>query len=276
MLTKTTLYSALFAGLIHVLAAASPALAESGIKVTPTHLSPTIAVGDETREVVTLQNLSGEETTLRAQVDFGAGQSASMPDISIDPQEVRLGPGQLFPATISIKTPADMADGPRRVMVVFDAGPAAGGEVAIVGRVAVLVDINVIRPVKEVTWTIPHFIDSSAPASFSVRAINSGNFPTGLVENVELAGISGSVNLQSQKKQVAVGDQVLLEAFWEESPLLAVKIATLSVGSAVGAPVQEKTLVMVFPWKLCLALIAIALTAFAGGRLMPFYTKVFR
>lgn len=223
LLTKTTLYSALFAGLIHVFAVASPALAESGIKVTPTHLSPTMAVGDETREVVTLQNLSGEETTLRAQVDFGAGQSASMPDISLDPQEVRLGPGQSFPATISIRVPADMADGPRRVMVVFDAGPAAGGEVVIVGRVAVLVDINVIRPVKEVAWTIPHVIDSSAPASFSVQAINSGNFPTGLVENVELVGISGSVKLQSQKKQVAVGDQVLLQAFWEESPLPAYK-----------------------------------------------------
>ncbi|MHB0866554.1 MAG: hypothetical protein ACYC6B_04810 [Thermoleophilia bacterium] len=60
MLTKTTfLCLSLFAGLILLLIAAGPVMAESGIKVTPTHLSPTIAVGDETtREVITIQNLS--------------------------------------------------------------------------------------------------------------------------------------------------------------------------------------------------------------------------
>ncbi|MHB1390159.1 MAG: hypothetical protein ACYCXF_02845 [Thermoleophilia bacterium] len=277
MLTKTTLLClALLAGLVHILITATPSLAESGIRVTPTHLSPTIAVGDETREVITLQNLSDRETILRSQVSIGAGESAVMPEVRIEPQEVTLGPGQSQPVTVSISVPADMTEGRRQATVIFDTGPAAGGDVAIVGRVAVLIDINVIRPVSDVTWNIPHFINSSDTATFAVQAVNSGNFPTQLVENVELAGITGSVNLESRSRQVQVGERVNLETVWEETPLLAFKIATVSVGSSVGAPVHARTLFVIFPWKLSLALIVFVTIALIGVRISPFFAKVFR
>ena len=53
------------------------------------------------------------------------------------------------------------------------------------------------------------------------------------------------------------------------------KRATLDLSSGVGAPVEKKATLMIFPWKLSLMLILIAAVAVAGARYQPIIANVF-
>ena len=68
-----------------MVADASP---EVGIRVSPTNINSTIAVGDETNEIVTLQNLSTAEIVVRNHVSPNG--KAAEPEISVASEQVTL------------------------------------------------------------------------------------------------------------------------------------------------------------------------------------------
>lgn len=275
LLPIRTFIAALAACLIVPFLITAPSNAEVGLKLSPTHVTPTVAVGDTTSEVITLQNESAEDMTIRGHIDAGQDQASSRLVISIEPEELILKPGESGQVGIKIAVPADIEAGQMRVMALFNAQPAAGRDIAIVGQVSSLIDVDIIHPVDQVQWFVPIIADSSSSVAFIAEATNSGKFTTGLSEKVELTGLLGTTDLLSQEQTVGVGERARMVATWEDTPIFAVKRGLLKVGSGVGAPVEKTVLFIVFPWKLTLAILLVISLVFAGLKVKPVKAKVF-
>lgn len=260
---------------------ASPAVS---FRVSPTYINPTVAAGDNTRETVKLQNLSGDEIVVHANTNSDPGQASAGSDpgqaahmsVSIDAEQVSLKPDEASDVYITIKIQDDTPPGRYRQQIFFEAAPSAARDVAIAGRVAMGLEVTVIHPVENVSWSLPHLVDSSDQVSFIALGQNTGNFTTSLIEKVEISGLLGrKIDLLAASEPVAIGDTANLRAIWDEAPLFSIKKTTLSVGSGVGAPIKTGAFLVVFPWKLSLMILMMTAIAAAGARYQPFFTKVF-
>lgn len=253
-----------FALVILLLPAGAPGAAETGLRLLPTHLTPTVAAGDETTEIVTLKNESAEDMTIIARIDFGRDATGPHPAISLEPEQLDLKPGESGKVSVKIAVAPEADAGEHRAVALFNAVPASGRDIAIVSQVSSLIDIDVIHPVDEVQWDVPFFVESGSDATFRVEARNSGRFTTELVEKVDLTGVTGTLHLESPPEAVDVGEQRQLSATWDDAPLIALKRATYSVGSSVGAPVEKKAFFIIFPWKIALAAGLILILSYMG------------
>jgi len=258
---------------ILLLEAATSAASEVGFMVSPTSVNSTIAVGDETNESITLQNLSTEEIVVNAHVS--ANGDNGEPVISVEPTEVSLKPGGSAQVVIHVDVPADAQTGKRVSAVLFDAVSSNVSDVSIVGRVAVALTIDVIIPVSDVTWSYPHIIDSTDPVVFQMEGRNTGNFTTRLEGKVDISGLFSNRTLKATSDPVVIGETTQLQVIWDETPLLAIKRVTLDLGSGIGAPVEQRAFLIIFPWKLTLILMLIVVIAVAGARFQPFFPNVF-
>lgn len=255
-------------------AAAASAGQDVGFRISPTSIDSKIAVGDQTREVVTLQNTSAEEIVIKAHVSPGDDLDALQ--ISLEPGEVSLKPGGSAQVIIHISTDPDAQPGHRVSTVLFDASPASTSDVSIVGQVGVAVGAEVIQPVSDVTWSFPRVIDSMDQVVFQMAGRNSGNSTTRLVGKAVITGLfGGDDSLIATSDPVEVGESASLQAIWSDIPLFAIKKLTLDLGSGVGVPVERQTYLLIFPWKLALLLTSILAIAAVGARFQPFLAKVF-
>lgn len=245
-----------------------------GFRVSPTYINPTVAAGDDTRETVTLQNISGDQIVVHA--NTGSDPDQAHMTVSMDSEQVSLNPGESSDVSIIIKVQDETPSGRYQQQILFDASPSSGRDVAIIGRVAMGLDVSVIHPVDNVSWSFPRLVDSSEQVSFIAQGQNMGNYTTSLIEKIELSGILGAkVDLRAASEPVAIGETAHLQAIWDEAPLFSIKKTTLSVGSGVGAPVKDSAFLVVFPWKLSLMILMMAAIAAAGARFQPFFAKVF-
>lgn len=105
---------------------------------------------------------------------------------------------------------------------------------------------------------------------------NTGNFTTKLQGDARIAGIVwGDVDLQAASGLLEVGETASLQAVWDETPLFAIKRVTLDLSSGIGAPVEQKAFLVIFPWKLTLMLVLMAAIAASGAGFQPKLAKVF-
>ncbi|MEK7817310.1 MAG: fibronectin type III domain-containing protein, partial [Actinomycetota bacterium] len=87
---------------------------------------------------------------------------------------------------------------------------------------------------------------------------------------------AGDDSLTAESADVPVGGRAGLNMEWESAPVFGLRAVTMLFGAGVGAPVEKKGLVLVFPWKLSLMVALIILTAFAGARLLPRLAMMFK
>lgn len=245
-----------------------------GFQISPTSINTTIAVGDDTNETITLQNSSTEEVVVKAHMD--ASGNPAEPIISLEPDQLSLKPGESAQVVVRLQIPDEMQPGHRLTSVLFDATATSERDVSIVGQVGVVFNIEVIRPVADVSWSLPHLVDSSDHVVFGMEGRNSGNFTTKLQSDARITGIVwGDVDLQVSSAPLPVGETASLQADWDEAPLFAVKRVTLDLSSGIGAPVEHKALLVIFPWKLTLMLALMSAIAAVGARFQPKIAKVF-
>ena len=255
--------------------APSPAQASQGVgfRVSPTYINPTIAIGDETSEAVTLQNSSDFQIVVHTAV---GPSDESRAVISLDQDQVTLKPGESRVIYVRISVPEEASPEKWQQTILFDEAPATGANVAIVGRVSTVLDLTVINPVGDTGFSFPRLIDSTEAAVFGATGRNTGNFTTRLKERIDLSGfLSGDTSLEAVSDPTGIGETADLQAIWSDSPIFSISRANLSVGSGVGNPARTSALVIVFPWKLTLMLGLISATALAGAFLEPETAKVF-
>lgn len=244
-----------------------------GFRVSPTSIDSTIAVGDQTSESITLENFFTDEIIVKAHVS--ANTDESEPSISLEPSEVSLKPGGSAKVVIHINVPENAQTGQHVSTVFFEAASSSTKDVSIVSRVGVALSIDVIRPVSDVTWSYPHIVDSADTVVFRMEGRNAGNFTTRLAGTVDISGIFGNDSLQVSSDPIAIGETASLQVVWDEAPLFAVNRVTLDLSSGIGAPVEKKTFLIIFPWKLTLLLAFIVTIVAAGVRFRPFLANVF-
>lgn len=245
-----------------------------GFRVSPTSINTTIAVGDDTNETITLQNSSTDEVVVKAHMD--ANGNSAEPNISLEPDQLSLKPGESAQVVVRLKIPDETQPGHRLTSVLFDAAASSERDVSIVGEVGVVFSIEVIRPVADVSWSFPRLIDSSDQVVFGMEGRNTGNFTTKLQGDARIAGIVwGDLDLQVASGPLAVGETASLQAVWDEAPLFAIKRVTLDLSSGIGAPVEHKAFLVIFPWKLTLMLALMSAITAAGARFQPSIAKVF-
>lgn len=247
-----------------------------GLNVSPTHLAPVISVGDTTRETIMLKNSSGEEMIVRDSVNSSSSESPDIMEMSLDSEQIFLKPGQASKITLNINVPAGAEAGQSRSLLLFDVIPASGRDVSIVGQVAVVLDIKTIHPVDEVHFTFSHIIDSTDTARFTLQGRNAGNFAIRLQGKVDIDGLLGqNLVLHTASENINIGQSGTMDAVWDESPLFGVGKVTITLGSGVGAPVEQSSWFLIFPWKITLMTAFIIVTGIAGVRVSPAVAKVF-
>jgi len=256
------------------MADSSLAASDVGFRVSPTSINSTIAVGDRNSEVVILQNSSSEEIVVRSHVHFAGAQDSV--EIVPEPAEVSLQPGGSAQVVIHIGVSDEAQPGQQAATVSFDAASSSTRDVSIVGEVGVAIGVEIIRPVSDVTWSFPRFVDSSERVIFQAKGRNTGNFTTRLEGSADISGMfEGNNSLTAASGPISIGESADLQAVWDETPLFAIKRVTLDLSSGIGAPVEQKAFIIVFPWKLTLMLFLILAVSAAGGLLQPFLAKVF-
>ena len=249
---------------------------EVGLRVSPTHITPVIAVGDTAREAITLQNSSNGEVVVSGRIGEGPNNDGKA-EIHLEPEQLSLKPGQTSSVTLVIDVPAAAEAGQTQNVLLFDIMSTSGRDVSIVGQIAVVLDIKTIHPVDEVEISMPLIIDSSDSASVTLKGRNAGNFPTMLRGAVAIERLLGEdILLNSDSEKIQAGESAVSFAFWDGVPYLGAGRMTATLGAGVGAPVEKSSWFVVFPWKLGLMVIFIVLTAAAGALYAPFFAKVFR
>lgn len=225
--------------------------------------------------MVILQNSSTDEIVVKGHASSNINQAE--PVISIEPSEVSLKPGATTQVVIHINVPDDVQTGHRLSAVLFDAASSGAREVSIVGQVGVAIGVDVIRPVSDVSWSIPRIVDSTDSVVFQMAGRNTGNFTTRLIGTAVISGIFGEGNarLQAASDPVAIGETATLQAIWEDAPLFAIKKVTLGLSSGIGAPIERKVYILIFPWKLILTLSSLLAVAALGVSFRPRLAKVF-
>ncbi|MFA6001737.1 MAG: hypothetical protein WC828_06435 [Thermoleophilia bacterium] len=278
MSKSPTLALAIYIVIAGISAIASIAYAgpEVGLNVSPTHLAPVIPAGDTTSETVVLENSSTEEMIVSGNIDNSTLDSSDITQIRLDPEQISLKPGQTSAIELSINVPAGAEAGQRRSMILFDVRPASGRDVSIVGQVAVVLDIKTIHPVDDVHFTFPHIIDSTDAVTFTMQGRNAGNFPAGLQGKADIDGLFGKyLVVNAASENINIGQSAKMDSIWDKSPLFGVGKVTVKLSSGVGAPVEQSSWFLVFPWKICVMIIFIAGAGFAGAHSSPVFTKVF-
>ncbi len=255
---------ALLAGLILTILHPAAVSAEAAIQVTPAHLSLAMAAGDSTTETVTVRNLSNSPVTVKG----NSAASAAQPAVTLDPDQVELAPDASATIRIGIQVRPETEPGNTHAAVGLVAVPGDSNEVAVIGQVEVGIDIEVFHPVDDVQWSWPRLIDSGDRAAFSVRGRNAGKAPARLTATINMRGLPfGGGELKMVSQDLAVGQEGEMETVWDDRPLFGLEWTTLTVSAGPGAPVEQKTLIIVFPWKLALAFACVTLTG-AGGIFM--------
>jgi hypothetical protein len=243
-----------------------------GISVSPTHISPTIAVGDETSEAVTLINSSTDRVSVKSHPDFDNSGPAEAPSVWVEPGEVFLDPTRPVTVTVRVSVPPGTKPGQYQKFISFDVQPSAEGNVAIVSQISITLDINVIQPIEEANFYLPYLMDTGQPVVFSMSGRNRGNFPTRLSGTVKVAGLLGNtVELQAQSQIVAIGEEAALTAVWDDPPLMGFKKVTLTISTGVGSPVEHQSFLIILPWKFLLVFLSLLFTAGAGALLGRFF-----
>ncbi|MFA5802819.1 MAG: hypothetical protein WC911_10140 [Thermoleophilia bacterium] len=252
------------------------AATDVGLNVSPTHLAPVIPAGDTTRETIMLRNSSGEEMIVRGRIEGGTNTGSDNTGIHLDPEQITLKPGQTSNITLLIDVPAGSQSGQTRDVLLFDIISPSERELAIVGRVAVMLDIKTIHPVDEVDISIPHIIDSTESVSMKFHGRNTGNFPTMLRGTVAIDGLPGNeVFLSTNSDEIQIGQSAVTYAVWDDIPFIGAGTITATLGSGVGAPVKKTSWFVVFPWKLTMMFLLISFTGVIGAMQTPFLAKVF-
>lgn len=275
---KSKLFITVLVALAALLLAPTPARTqgEIGIEISPTSLTPTIAVGDETREQIRIRNSSAAEmlVTARTRVqDSGSGDDLQL---EVYPAEIRVAPGDTAEATLSIKVAPGAESGSSKAAALFLAEPLTERDVSIAGQVAVNVDVALIRPLEAVSLTTPRFSDANGTMTFAARARNNGNFPTALKTTVSLTGLfADDLVLKASSDQLAVGEEGAVELEWTDTPAFAIRRLHHSVSTGVGAPVENDGFLIIAPWRLALMLLVIASATLTGIFLTPLITNVF-
>lgn len=258
------------------LAAHALAQGEIGIEVSPTSVSPTMAVGDETRELITIRNSSDTEMLVSTQSQLAEGVSDEDLKLEIQPAEIRIAPGDSAQAALLIEVAPESEARNSRAVAFFLVEPLNGRDVSISGQVAVTVDVKVIRPIEDVNLSTPHFSDANGSLLFIAGARNNGKFPTRLQSRVSLTGLFvDDVNLTASSDELAVGEGGSVEVEWPEPPAFAVRWVHHSVGTGVGSPVEEDGLLIIAPWRLALMLLVVAAAVTVGAFIPPAFTNVF-
>lgn len=260
-----------------MLALPQKAAAAGAIKLSPTHINATIAAGDETVERIILDNASAESLVVNIRESGFSGADGAAPFIQVDPEQVTINAGDSTEVDVRIRVPDDAPAATHRSTVLFDAVVTGSGNVAVIGQVAVLVDVNVFIPVDSVSWSLPLLVDSTDTAIFHAEGRNSGKFPVRMKGSAIASGLFASDDsLTAESADVPVGGRAGLDMEWESASVFGLRAVTMRFGAGVGAPVEKKGLVLVFPWKLSLMVILILATAFAGARLLPHLNMMFR
>lgn len=273
---KLSLAVSIFVACMATMTATALAGTDAGLNVSPTHLAPVISAGDTTRETIMLQNSSGEEMIVRGSINSSTLEGSDITETRIDPEQISLKPGQTSSITLNIYVPAGVEAGQHRSLLLFDVIPASGRDVSIVGQVAVVMDIKTIHPVDDVRFTFPHIIDSTDTARFTLQGRNAGNFPTRLQGKVDIDGLLGqNLVLKTASENITIGQSGTMDVVWDESPLFGVGKVTITLGSGVGAPVEQSSWFLIFPWKITLMTVFIIVTGVAGVRISPAFAKVF-
>ncbi|MHB0915039.1 MAG: COG1470 family protein [Thermoleophilia bacterium] len=254
---------------------ATPALAQTGINITPTNLAMTMAVGDETREVVTLRNISAGAVEVEAAVEPSGAEDGAIA-IAVTPEKVELKAGESATVEVNVRVPDDAVAGAQQGFVMFNVVDSHARDVAIVGKVRTSVTVNVIRPISDVEFSYPMFVGSSGPVTFNIKGRNTSEFATDVEAVVELGRLLGDDLVLSQSILLANQEAFNMQALWEEPPLFGVKRLTISVSSGVGAPVKKSSLILIFNWKLLPPLMGVLVAAFILRGKLPAIIHVFR
>lgn len=252
------------------------AAAQTGINITPTNLAPTIAIGDETREKVTLRNSSAGDIEVEASIEQPAlGKGAML--IETDSEPIRLKPGEARQVEVRIIIPAEAGAGTQQGSVTFNVGDAKVEDVAIVGKIRVGVKANIIQPISDAGFSYPLLISSSGPVAFTMRGRNTSDFPTTITATVELGSLLGDDIVLRQSSGLIDNDASFdMQAVWPDPPLIAIRKMTISLTSGVGTPVTKSRFIMIVSWKLLLAAALLAAGAIILLRKLPAIANVFR
>ena len=249
---------------------------EMGIEISPTLVSPVMAIGDETHEVITIRNSSTEEVLVSSRVQFADEAGRDALQIEVLPAELTIAPGDSAEATLWIRTSPDADVQTRKAMTLFLAEPLAEQDVTIAGQVAVMVEVSMIRPIDLVSFSAPRFSDSNSTLLFTAEGRNNGNFPTTLESTVRITGpFADDVILTASSGELAVGETGVVELEWSETPAFALRRVHHKISSGVGSPVEKTSLLIIAPWRLALILLVIAAVIVAGVLLRPLFPNVF-
>ncbi|RJQ44258.1 MAG: hypothetical protein C4534_06775 [Gaiellales bacterium] len=271
---KTFALGGALAAVVLALSWAYAAAAQTGINVTPTHIPATIAAGDETREKVSLRNLSAGEVEVEAVVEQGQGEGP-LAAVSVAPARIRLAAGESAEVEVHVAVPSDAGVGRGEAYIFFNVADASAGNVAIIGKIRVAVEMNVIRPVSEADFSYPLII-GSGPVTFTMRGRNTSEFPVAMDGRIVLESLLGEdVELVSSSRQVSNDESFELQAVWQDPPLFGIRRLKLSLSSGVGAPVTKTSYILIFSWKLVPALFLLVAAAAILIKKKPAIANVF-
>lgn len=228
-----------------------------GISITPTSLSPTIAVGDRTQEVISISNTAPHKVRIESSM-HDAPDIEGAAEVKIEPGIIELEAGETAEVEIQITVPEEAQDGKQKRSIIFDASGIGNDTISIIGRVKVTLDIDVIHPVSDVKFTYARLIDSSDAAVFTMEGRNTANFSTRMEGTVKIDRIFGEdIILQSASEAIANDESTELRIEWRDAPNIGLARMTASMTTGVGAPVTESSIILVFPWKITSIIVVI-------------------
>lgn len=253
----------------------TPALAQTGINITPTNIAMTIAVGDETREVVTLRNISASDVEVEASIEPPAAGDGAM-SIAVSPAKIQLKAGESATVEVHVVVPDDAETGIQEGFVSFNVVDADAHEVAIVGKVRTSVNATIIRPISDVEFSIPMFVGSSGPVAFDIRGRNTSQFSTTIASVVELGSLLGEdIVLRRSSDMLNNNETYDMQVLWDDPPLFGIRKVTIRATSGVGSPVARSTFILIFSWKLLPLLLAALTATFLLRGKLPAIANVF-
>lgn len=255
---------------------AVPAKAQTGINVTPTRIDSTIAIGDETTEMIRLSNSSAGDIEVEARIEPPAPDRGAA-SIAVDPGKVLLRAGESTDMMVRIAVPADAAPESQEGAITFNVVAVSGAAVTIVGEVRTAVALNVIKPVSDAEFSYPLIAGGPGPLVFTMKGRNTSEFPARITGDVELKALLGEdVVLHRSSGQISNDETFEMQAVWEDPPLFGIRKMTIRLNSGVGVPETKTAYMLIFSWKLMLAIIFLAAAAILMRRKCTAIFNVFR
>ncbi len=232
------------------------------IEVSPTQVTMVMAAGDETVEVVQLRNRSERVTHVTTLVEPGA--EAQDLEVEVEPAEIKMAPGESAEAQIRVRAPAAADAGSRRFAVLFRAEPGTGGEVSVTGQVKVELEAQVIQPVAEAELAAPYLVDWGSSLRFMLSGRNRASYPLRFHGRVKFNGLFREQSFAADSETIGVGERGGVVIDWENPPAFAVGRVTMSLETGTGVPLEERHLLIIFPWRYTLLSLCLAAAAAAG------------